>query len=335
MENTQIRRIRTRLTAAALAAVAFSSISVGAQAQVPAAPSPRAVASPSPAAGEQTPAPDVQAVAREAAKKVAPVGIPLQTTEQSELKTTTAMVSGPAVRVVGGKVSSGDPEKEAAAVESMAQLIRQLNIVRPQVAIGNREVDESTPTQRFDEKQVRALLGDSPTVVYQVVYRNTPIPDPMIVPWIRNIAVLKERYDEAIELLAKGRVTQGREALVSIVNEFPGTDYAGQASALIRKIDELQTPEGIKTVVATPASGGPDIVVDPNLSIGSVLFNPGNPAESRVMISGRSYGVGDNPRGIPGHRIVGVTDNTVDIEVERQGIKKRFTLKVGGQGGKR
>ncbi len=334
MENKDFRRTLTRLTAPALAAACIACAH-GLQAQTPPVATPLPAAPAPSAAGEPTPSPDVQAVAREAARKVAPVGIPLQTTEQSELKTTSAMVAGPAVRVVGGKVASAQSEKEAAAVDSMAQLIRQLNIVRPQVAVGNREIDESTPTQRFDEKQVRALLGDSPTVVYQVVYRNTPIPDPMIVPWIRNIAVLKERYDEAIDLLAKGRVTQGREALVSIVNEFPGTDYAGQAQALIRKIDELQTPEGIKSVVATPTTSGPDIVVDPNLSIGSVLFNPKNPTESRVMISGRSYGVGDNPRGFPGHRIVGVTDNSVDIQVERQGTKKVFTLKVGLQGGKR
>ena len=282
------------------------------------------------AATTLTAEPADEAVDVEARKIVAPPGAPLTVADQDAPTT----VAGPAVRMVDGKLVT-DAEAEAAAVESMAQLIRQLNVARSPRAAGSREMDETTPTQLFDDKQVRGLLGDEPTVVYQVVYREEPIPDPMVVPWIRNVAVLRERFDVAVEMLSQGRVSQGREMLGAIVQEFPNTDYAAQASALIKKIDELQTPQEIQSLVATPGPREPDIVVDPNLSIGSVLYNPSDPAESRVMIGGRSYGVGDNPRGFSDHKIVNVTERSVEIEVTRRGNARRFTLPVGQPSAKR
>ena len=267
----------------------------------------------------------------EARKRVAPTGVALNVTGESGETT----ASGPTLRVVDGKVVSGENDAEAAAVDSMAQLIKQMNIVRS-APVGSREVDETTPTQLFDDAQVRALLGEKPTVVYQVVYRDEPIPDPMVVPWVRNVAVLRERFDEAVDLVGRGRVSQGREMLQSIVTEFPDTDYAVQARELVKKIDELQTPQEIEKLVAKPtAEQTIDIVVDPNLSIGSVLVNPSDPSGSLVMIGGRSYSIGDTPRGFSNHKIVNVTEQSVEVEVSVQGKTKRFTLPVGLPSAKR
>ena len=268
----------------------------------------------------------------EARKRVAPTGVALNVSGESGETT----ASGPGLRVVEGRVVTGDDNTtEAAAVESMAQLIKQLNVVRS-APVGSREVDETTPTQLFDDAQVRALLGDKPTVIYQVVYRDEPIPDPMVVPWVRNVAVLRERFDEAVDLVGRGRVSQGREMLQSIVTEFPDTDYAVQARELVKKIDELQTPQEIEKLVAKPtAEQTIDIVVDPNLSIGSVLVNPSDPSGSLVMIGGRSYSIGDTPRGFSNHKIVNVTEQSVEVEVSVQGKTRRFTLPVGQPSAKR
>ena len=332
MQSTSTHRnVRPRFSAggsacALLAAFLLASAGGAAFAQ-PGTPVP---ARADDAATTMTADPADEAVDMEAQKIVAPSGAPLTVVDEDAPTT----VAGPAVRMVDGKLIT-DAEAEAAAVESMAQLIRQLNVARTPRAAGSREMDETTPTQLFDDKQVRGLLGDEPTVVYQVVYRDEPIPDPMVVPWIRNVAVLRERFDEAVESLSQGRVSQGREMLGSIVQEFPNTDYAAQSAALIKKIDELQTPQEIQNLVATPGPREPDIVVDPNLSIGSVLYNPSDPAGSRVMIGGRSYGVGDNPRGFSDHKIVNVTERSVEIEVTRRENTRRFTLPVGQPGAKR
>ncbi|PKO19938.1 hypothetical protein CVU37_00235 [candidate division BRC1 bacterium HGW-BRC1-1] len=267
----------------------------------------------------------------EARKRVAPTGTTLNVAGETEETT----ASGPGLRVVEGKVVVGENDAEAAAVESMAQLIKQLNVVKA-APVGSREVDETTPTQLFDDAQVRALLGEKPTVVYQVVYRDEPIPDPMVVPWVRNVAVLRERFDEAVDLVGRGRVSQGREMLQSIVTEFPDTDYATQARELVKKIDELQTPQEIGQLVATPTTEQTiDIVVDPNLSIGSILVNPSDPSGSLVMIGGRSYSIGDTPRGFSNHKIMNVSEESVEVEVTVAGKTKLFTLPVGPPSAKR
>jgi TolA-binding protein len=318
-----------RIHRTSIAAVALAACATVCLAQAPPAPAPTAPAAVAPA---ETPDP----AADQAAQKVVPApGTVLRTTEDSVLGTTTAVSESPAVRLAEGRLLAGDREIEAKAVESMAELMKQLNIVRRPVAVGQREVDETTAGALFDQKQLRALLGDNPTVVYQVVYKNAPIPDPMIVPWVRNVKILQERYDEALDLLAKGKVTQGQEALNAIVNEFPNTNYAQQAQALLSQIRRLEapTPESVQKLAQAKLPAPTEIVIDPAFRISSVLTNSANPAENRVMIGGRSYGVGDKPRGFSGYTILAVSDDLVEVEVSQDGQKKNFSVRVGQASG--
>jgi hypothetical protein len=323
--HTTNRRIawRWRVALACVAALAAGAI---ASAQQP-TPTP----GPSPVAGEE-PAPE-RDVERAAQKVVAPVGVPMQSTEDATLGTGPAVAPAPGVTMKGDRLMvEGGETTESVAVASGAELLLKLKIVAPPkiVAKGSREVDETTPTQLFNEAEVRKLLGEKPTVVYQVVYRQTPIPDPMVVPWLRNAVIIKERYDEAIELLGQGKVQQGREALLAIEAEFPNTEYAVQSAQLLKRLSEIETAPTPRPVVAkaTPGTLKPEINVDPNVQVSSILVDQENPVENRVMVNGRGYVAGELVRGYQNHRIVKVLDGAVVIEVEMAGEKKEFSIPV-------
>jgi TolA-binding protein len=271
--------------------------------------------------------------AKAAEKLVAPAGARVQSTEDAQLGPGEVVVPTPAVQLQGNKLMVSDAQtSQVVDVKSGAELLKKLNIIAPAqvVSKGAREVDETTPTELFRQEEIRRLLGESPTVVYQVVYDGKPLPDPMIIPWVRNAVVLKERFDEAVALLAQNRIQQGREALLAIITEFPNTEYARQAQEILQKLQEetAQPKEQGAIVRATPTPPPVQIMVDPNIRVGSILVDAKNPEENRVMINGRSYRAGDVIRGFSNHRVVKVTDGAVVIEVEAMGQRKEFTIPI-------
>lgn len=271
--------------------------------------------------------------AKAAEKLVAPPGAPVQSTENPEVGPGPIAVPTPSVQIAGDKLMVSDEQtSEIVDVKSGAELLKKLNIVAPPKAVvkGVREVDETTPTELFRQEEVRRLLGESPTVVYQVVYDAKPLPDPMIIPWVRNAVVLKERFDEAVALLAQNRLQQGREALLAIITEFPNTEYARQAQELLAKLQEetAQPKDRPAVVQATPTPAPIQIMVDPNIRVGSILVDAKNPEENRVMINGRAYRAGDVIRGFSNHRVVKVMEGTVVLEVEAMGQRKEFTIPI-------
>ena len=271
--------------------------------------------------------------AQAAEKLVAAPGTKVQSTEEPQLGVGEVVVPTPAIQIAGDKLVVADEQtSEILDVKSGVELLKKLNIVAPAKILpkGAREVDETTPTELFRQEEVRRLLGESPSVVYQVVYDGKPLPDPMIIPWIRNAVVLKERFDEAVALLAQNRIQQGREALLSIITEYPNTEYARQAQELLQKLQEETARPKERAVVlqATPTPAPIQIMVDPNIRVGSILVDTKNPEENRVMINGRSYRAGDVVRGFPNHRVVKVLEGAVVIEVEAMGQRKEFTIAI-------
>ncbi len=289
-----------------------------------------------PSADQGTTAGQAGAVGQEAAKVaeklVAPPGAKVQSTEDATIGPGEVVVPTPAVKIEGDKLVVGDEAtSEVVDVKSGAELLKKLNIVAPAKVLpkGAREADETTPTELFRQEEVRRLLGESPSVVYQVVYDSKPLPDPMIIPWVRNAVVLKERFDEAVSLLAQNRIQQGREALLAIITEFPNTEYARQAQELLKKLqEETAQPKDRVVVRATPTPAPLQIMVDPNIRIGSILVDAKNPEENRVMINGRAYRAGDVIRGFSNHRVLKVMDGAVVIEVEAMGQRKEFTISI-------
>lgn len=340
------RRFISLLTATAAAALLFTVHHAHAQIEVDVgttAPGSAATVTTSTESADQsepsaTSVLQQDAAADQAAQKIVPApGTQMQSTEDGTLGTAGVTVAAePSLRMQeDAMVLQDGVTTETLAVESGAELLRLLGVqLRKQSAAGPSELDESTTNTLFDVTAIRRLKGSDPTVVYRVVVEDTPMPDPMIVPWIRQAKLLQERFDRAVQLLGDNRVEAGRQELLGIVTDFPDTDYAVQARALLRKLDELNQPIAIPTAAVEEEREQPVVVVElsPNVTIGTVVVDPQDPANNRAMIAGRAYKVGDPISGIPNHKVVGITDSMVQIEVEQSEVTKIFDVPVRPRG---
>ncbi|MCX7717788.1 MAG: hypothetical protein N2111_05200 [Candidatus Sumerlaeaceae bacterium] len=314
----------------ALASVVMAGSAV--HAQTPAAPTAEQAAlrmvAPSEESGETTPS-EVPAEEAAPAESSAPTTAPAAVAPAPET-TASAPASPP----------SGDTQFDQVTIEKAAQIMKTLGLVRPPAErlAGGLEKDETTPTELFNEKEVRQLLSANPTVLYQVVYEGKPLPDPMIVPWIRNLRVVQERYDEAVDLLAQGRIAESKERFESIVQDFPEADVAKQSREILAKLRAIEASE--RKVVpqevlpkAVAKDKAPDIQLDPQVRVTAVVVDTLNPAENRAMVSGRTYRAGETIRGFANHKIVKIEDTSVVIEVEQRGLTKQFQIPVQAQRG--
>lgn len=264
-------------------------------------------------------------------KLVAPAGADLRSTEDSAGG---AVAPAPRVRFDGGNVTdaSGNTTRTE-AVKNMAQLMAMIGVV-PKPKAGTTERDDKGAVNIFpNEAEVKRLLGEKPAVVYQVVVAQTPLPDPMIIPWIRGAKVAEETYEDAVRMIGQGDVGAARQALLSIVTDYPETDWATQSRALIVKLDEY----GAAKVTPTPravAKGTPTpvpITLNPNVKIGLVLQDDRNPALNKVSIGGRTYFAGKSIAGYPDHKIISITRDEIVIEVAKGGTAKQFNVPVRKQ----
>src|SRR5690606_4461053 len=126
--------------------------------------------------------------AEEAAEKILPApGTEMQSTEDSSLETGEAVAEKPSVQLTDdGAIINAGETTETVAVRSGAELLKMLGLRKAQLPQEGLELDEETTNPLFDVDAIRRLKGSEPTVVYRVVVEQTPLPDPMIVPWIRQ-----------------------------------------------------------------------------------------------------------------------------------------------------
>lgn len=274
--------------------------------------------------------------ADQAAQKIVPApGTQMQSTEGgSLLPDAGAVAAEPSLKVDADQVVLKDGQStEALAVSSGAELLKLLGLQRnKQTTDGPSELDESTTSSLFDVEAIRRLKGTEPIVVYRVVINDTPLPDPMIVPWIRQAKLLQERFDKAVQLLGENKVDDGRQELLAIVADFPDTDYATQARALLGKLDDLSKPLTVPTAPVDEEKTTVTVELSPNVQIGTVIVDPQNPTGNRAMIGGRAYKVGDPISGIPNHKVVSISENVVQIEVQQSGVTQIFDVPVRPRG---
>ncbi len=270
--------------------------------------------------------------AEEAAQKIVPApGTILQSTENSSLDTNQAVAPAPSLVLNQDEMVLKEGETtESVAVRSGVELLKMLGVKkREEAPAAGLESDEEDAAGLFDVTAVKRLKGDDPTVVYRVVVEDKPLPDPMIVPWIRQAKLLQERFDKAVAMLSENRVNEGREELLGIMTDFPESDYAVQAKEIIKKLDELSQAEMPQPVVQQEAPETTITVeLSPNVSVGTVIVDPSDSSGNRAMIGGRAYKIGDEIKGEVGHTVVGISENVVQVEVEQSGMKKTFDIPV-------
>lgn len=269
-----------------------------------------------------------------AERLVAPPGAPLATTELPEGVTTAPLAPGPSVRIESGAIQlATDETTERLAVASGAELLRRLKIAAPRERPepGTREIDEpTTPPELFDEENIRRLLGDEPAVMYQVIYNGKPLPDPMIVPWVRNVQVLKERFDQALILLSEEKVSEARALLLSIESEFPDTDFAMQSREILRTLDEQEIGMASRSPLLPRMDQRAAVVIqmNPNVKVTSLIADPLRPEDNVAMINGRSYRVGTTLRGLANHRVKEITETGVTITVSVEDQSQDFEISI-------
>jgi len=269
--------------------------------------------------------------AEEEAQKIVPApGTVMQSTENSSLGKTGTVAPAPSLNLNNDQLVLKEGETtESVAVKSGAELLKMLGLQQreaPKQLSADLEINEDTTNSLFDMSAVERLKGDKPTVVYRVVIGDTPLPDPMIVPWIRQAKMLQERFDKALAMLANNQVEQGRQELLAIASDFPDSDYAVQSRALLKKLDDLSKEEMPQPVIKEETTV--TVELSPNIQVGTIIVDPNDPAGSRAMISGRMYKVGDVINSAPGHRLVGISQTAVKIEVEQSGLKQTFDVPV-------
>jgi len=273
----------------------------------------------------------LEPTADESARKIVPQpGTVLQSTENASLENKAAVAASPSLILANDQMVLKEGETtETMAVRSGAELLRMLGVQKKDSKpAAGLEMEEEAAASLFDTTAVERLKGEKPTVVYRVVVEDQPLPDPMIVPWIRQAKLLQERFDRAVGMLADNRVQEGREEMLAIVTDFPDSEYAMQAKEILKKLDDLSKTEMPQPVVRTEEKTTITIELSPNIQVGTVIVDPADATGNRVMIGGRVYKVGDKIQGNVGHTVVGISDDVVQIEVEQSGLKKTFDVPV-------
>jgi hypothetical protein len=222
------------------------------------------------------------------------------------------------------KIKEVDEETVRQAAKDGAELIRLLGLVPTNRA---PEPQNEMDRELFEQEQrARELLGDNPTVVYRIKLGDETLPDPMIVPWIDAANRLRDRFESAVNLIAANKLSDARAELLAISTEYPDSEWGVQAAALLKKLENLR--EGQRPVMTSAVQAAPEITLDGPVKPTTILFDSSNPAQSRVMILGRSYRVGQSIRQHPDHVVKEIRPNEVDIEVSRNNASKVFTLPV-------
>lgn len=258
-------------------------------------------------------APAAQQAMSSAQKLVAPAGAALGSTEGVD---TSVKAAGPSLRMDPGST-------ESQAVRGTAELIKMIRgRDGRKTTAGVPDLKETSASLDIfgDPKAILEKLGPKPRVIYMIVVgaAQEKLPDPMIIPWIMNNKVAEQQFEAGLDLIEKGDVQAGRRLLQEIVEDYPGTEWATQAQEIVSKI-----PAG-GPVARAVAPGQRNPQVRPS----TVMVDPTNPRNSRAMILGRAYATGDRVRDYPDHIVGKITEDSVAIAVEKNGIQTSENVPV-------
>jgi len=187
------------------------------------------------------------------------------------------------------------------------EYIESLMALPPAAQLG-READEDleNPRNLFENEQVReALLGETPRFVYFPVGV-----DPMIIPWVRNQIVVRERADDARKLLESAQqegerdlARQALDLIDTLDEDYPEAAAAenieqlrGEIVAFIESPQTDQIVQGPGAEIQEPKVELPPWI--PNNTRG-VLLDRENPRQSSVLVGDFILGLGDRIERFP------------------------------------
>lgn len=181
-----------------------------------------------------------------------------------------------------------------------------------------REVDEQIQPG-IVEKDPTILMVDPP-----FVYVPAGLPDPLIIPWVRDQVIFQERMDEARKLLAEGRAARQVAPIkkaVELLGTVPPppdqaatTALASLRTELAREVAKLETPSNTDTGPAVPV----DIVVtlpEPvRATTNGIILDRDNPNESMVVVGDYMLRPGQTVPRFPKVRVKAINKQSVIYE---------------------
>jgi hypothetical protein len=182
--------------------------------------------------------------------------------------------------------TTGDGSSESGEIGTTVDDIEQLIQLPPSARL-KRESDEdpTKPDAIFSDQGTREkLLGKAPKFVYIPVGQ-----DPMIIPWIREQIVVKEKMDDALRLLEEAKKTKTLEpaqaaldALREIQTKYPNNDKANEVAALAQTIETfLASPPDEGYGPASTKAPLPEWV---RKNTTGVVLDRNTPSESIVLV---------------------------------------------------
>lgn len=162
-------------------------------------------------------------------------------------ETKMGMVNDPALGVTHG-YAGVKPDTELAAAEVRGAL-STLKDKLPSFGGGDKnldfgsELDETTSTlaiNLFQNPEIRKLLGDSPRFVYDPAGKS----DPMVVPWVRRAAIIKELLARADQHLAAGNADQA-VAIYKKVLDMRDQRFVGLIQQKLDGLAKLQQVDAV------------------------------------------------------------------------------------------
>lgn len=110
------------------------------------------------------------------------------------------------------------------------------------------ELEETTSTlavNLFQDPEIRKLLGDSPRFVYDPDGKS----DPMVVPWVRRAAIIKELLVRADGQLAAGRADQA-VAIYKTVLDMRDQRFVGVVQQKLAELAKQQQTDAVNLAKA-------------------------------------------------------------------------------------
>lgn len=161
-------------------------------------------------------------------------------------------------------------DDEEGSVEFTLDEIQQLMSL-PDSGI-NKEYQENleNPQGIFgtDEDEIRRIFGDRPPFIY---YPEGV--DPMVIPWVRERVIAKERFAEAEVARQNRDFDKAKQIYREIQEQYPDTVEGQQAPLAIAAIDELLEEEA-KALAAAQRQPEPEQDAEPQIVLPQVPVEP-------------------------------------------------------------
>ncbi len=190
------------------------------------------------------------------------------------------LFSQPSPETVSDDAVSSPPESEVDRIK------REILAVYPNVDFG-REVDEPAQVRWLfeNEDDVRELLGLDP----RFIYNPKNLPDPMIIPWVRQNVIAQELFNDAMRYIKEGRIMLAQQTLKTIVDSYPASSVFREAQDEYEKIRQLASLQEVQIQQSRETQR---VVLPPWVyeNAKGIIWDPVNPV---ILIGDYTLTVGD------------------------------------------